>query len=335
MEAKVKSPGTVSAVAAAMLLTVMALFAHDANAADDWPAGPITMVIPYAAGGSVDRSARILAPFLEKELKTSIVIENRPGASGQIGVQYVLRRPADANTILAEAQPNHSTPIIFQKAPYAFGDIEIVNAHEIGNVSLSVLADSPYRTFDDLHKAIKANPGKVSIAFPRGGSNQLMALLLQEKLGWDVLMVPFESGTPARAALLGGHVTAMTNGAVTDADMKPRIRSLALSTPIKLAVWPDSPYINDALKPYGVEITAVGDVRFYGFKKGTRAQYPERFDKFVSAYQNALKNPEYKASIVKAGAADETAYRGIEQSERIIQDLHRLLLEHQDKFQQQ
>lgn len=330
-----KAVRTLSAAAAAMLLSALGLFAHDVDAADEWPAGPITMVIPYAAGGSVDRVARILAPFLEKELKTSIVVENRPGASGQIGVSYLLRRPADANTILAEAQPNHSTPIIFQNAPYAFGDIEIVNAHEIGNVSLSVLADSPYKTFDDLHKAIKANPGKLSIAFPRGGSNQLMALLLQEKLGWDVLLVPYESGTPARAALLGGHVTAMTNGAVTDADMKPRIRSLALSTPIKLAVWPDTPYINDVLKPYGVEITPVGDVRFFGFKKGTKAQYPERFDKFVKAYEAAMKNPEYVASITKAGAADETAFRGAEQSERIIQDLHKLMLQHQDKFQKQ
>jgi tripartite-type tricarboxylate transporter receptor subunit TctC len=189
-----------------------------------------------------------------------------------------------------KAQPNHSTPII-SEAPYAFGDIEIINAHEIGNVSLTVLAGSPYKTFDDFHKAVKANPGKLSIAFPRGGSNQLMALLLQEKLGWNVLLVPYESGTPARQALLGGHVTAMTNGAVTDADMKPRVRSLALSTPTKLAVWPDTPYVNDVLKAYGVEITPVGDVRFYGFKKGTRAQYPERFDKFVKAYQNAMKDP--------------------------------------------
>lgn len=325
----------ISVVAAVVLWTAMGLFSNGAGAADEWPAGLITMVVPFAAGGSLDRVARTLVPFLEKELKASIVVENRPGASGQIGVQHVLRRPADANTILAGAQPNHSTPIIFQKAPYAVDDIEIVNAHEIGNINLSVQSDSPYKTFDDFHKAVKASPGKLSIAFARGGSNQLMALLLKDKLGWDVLLVPFDSGTPVRTALLGGHVTAMTNGAVSDADMKPRIRSLALSTPTKLAVWPDSPYINDALKAYGAEIPAVADVRFFGFRKGTSSQYPERFEKFVKAFQNAMKNPEYMALTVKAGAADETAFRGPEQSRRIVLDLHRLMLEYRDKFEKQ
>ncbi len=318
-----------------VLLTAMALVSRDVRAADEWPAGLITMVVPFAAGGSLDRVARTMVPFLEKELKASIVVENRPGASGQLGVQHVLRRPADANTILAGAQPNHSTPIIFQKATYAVDDIEIVNAHEIGNINLSVQSDSPYKTFDDFHKAVKANPGKLSIAFARGGSNQLMALLLKDKLGWDVLLVPFDSGTPVRTALMGGHVTAMTNGAVSDADMKPRIRSLALSTPTRLAVWPDSPYINDALKAYGAEIPAVGDVRFFGFRKGTSSQYPERFEKFVKAFQNAMKNPEYIALTVKAGAADETAFRGPQQSQRIVLDLHKLMLEHRDKFEKQ
>ena len=321
--------------AALALLTAMELVSIDVRAADEWPAGLITMVVPFAAGGSLDRVARTMVPFLEKELKANIVVENRPGASGQLGVQHVLRRPADANTILAASQPNHSTPIIFQKAPYAVDDIEIVNAHEIGNINLSVQADAPYKTFDDFHKAVKANPGKLSIAFARGGSNQLMALLLKEKLGWDVLLVPYESGTSVRAALVGGHVTAMTNGAVSDADMKPRIRSLALSTPTRLAVWPDSPYINDALKAYGAEIPAVGDVRFFGFKKGTSSQYPERYAKFIKAFQNAMRNPEYIALTVKAGAADETAFRGPEESQRIIQDLHKLMLEHRDKFEKQ
>ena len=276
----------------------------------------------------------MLVPFLEKELKANIVVENRPGASGQIGVTYLLRQPADAYMILADAQPNHSTPIVFQNAPYAFGDIEVINAQEVGNVSLSVNAESPYKTFDDLHKAIKANPGKLSIAFPRGGSNELMAVQLKEKLGWDVLLAPFDGGGPARQALLGGHVTATTNGAVTDADLKPKVRSLALSTPTKLAVWPDTPYINDALKPYGVEIIPVGDVRFFGFKKGTRAQYPERFEKFIKAYENVMKNPEFIAMNVKAGTADETAFRGVEQSERIMSDLHKLMLQNKDKFGQ-
>jgi tripartite-type tricarboxylate transporter receptor subunit TctC len=316
------------------VLGVLGVVSGPARAAEDWPTRPILMVVPFAAGGSLDRVARALAPFLEKELKVPFVVENRAGASGQIGVNYFLSRPADGYTVLVGAQPNFSTPVIFQKAPFSLDDIEIVNAHEVGNVSLTVTAESPFRTFDDFHKAIKAQPGKFTIAFPRGGSNQLMALLLKEKLDWNVLLVPYDSGSPARTALLGGHVTAITNGAVTDAELKPRVRSLALSTPTKLAVWPDVPYINDILKAYGTQIPAVGDVRFVAFKKGTRAQYPERFEKFVRAYEAVMKSAEYVSMLEKMGAAEETAFRGPEQSRKIIQNLHDLLLENRKKFEE-
>lgn len=312
----------------------MSLLSPIAQAAEEWPTRPIFVVVPFAAGGSLDRVARAFAPFLQKELKVPIVIENRPGASGQVGVQYLLQRPADGYTVLAGAQPNFSTPIIFQKAPFGLGDIELINAHEVGGVSLTVLSEAPFKTFDEFHKAIKAQPGKITIAFPRGGSNQLMALLLKEKLGWDVLLVPYDSGAAARTALLGGHVTAIINGAVSDAEMKPRVRSLALSTPTKLSVWPDVPYINDLLKVHGAQIPDVGDVRFFAFKKGVQAQHPDRWEKFLRAYQEAMKDPEYIAIIQKVGAADEAAYRGPERSQRIMDDLHNLLVEHRSKFEQ-
>src|ERR1044072_841857 len=108
----------------------------------------------------------------------------------------------------------------------------------------------------------------------------------------------------------------MVNGAVSDADLKPKVRSLALSTPIKLSVWPDSPYINDALKPYNVQIPIVSDARVFAFQQGASAQYPERFEKFRKAYQAAMKNPESVAVMAKMGATDEAGYRGPEESQR-------------------
>lgn len=302
---------------------------------DDWPTASITIIVPYAAGGSADRVARNLAPFFEKELKTRIIVDNRPGASGQIGVEAFLRRPADANTLLLNAQPNHSTAIVIQKAPYSIDDFEVINVHEFGNASITVLADSPYKTFDDLHKAIKANPGKVSLATPRGGGLHMMGLLLKERLGWDVIIVTYNSGEPVRTNLLGGHVTFSINGAVSDAELKPRVRSLALSTPSRLSAWPEAPFINDALKAYNVEIPTVGDIRFLAFRKGTRSQYPNRVEKFVNAYQKIMKDPDFVALTKKIGSAEETAYRGAEQSARITDDMHRLLVQYQDKFKEQ
>lgn len=322
------------AAALAVLGLAAALPGPAAAAADNWPSGPLTMVVPYGAGGSLDRMARTMATYLEKELKVPIVIENRAGASGQIGAQFVQSRPADANTILADAQPNHSTPIIFQNAPYTIDDIEIVNLQEFGTIALTVQSSAPWNTFDEFNRAVKANPGKFTLTMPRGGAPHLMALLLQKHLGWNVLMVPYVSGSQSRTALLGGHVTAMFNGAVTDADLKPRLKALAISAPLKLSVWPGVPYINDVLKPYGVEIPIVGDARFFAFKKGTKAAYPERWEKFLKAYQAAARNPEYIATVAKQGAADESAYRGPEQSRELFVSLHQMMLTYKAVFQE-
>ncbi|MAC79684.1 MAG: hypothetical protein CML66_16665 [Rhodobacteraceae bacterium] len=300
--------------------------------AADWPGRKITLIVPYSAGGSADRVARNIAPFLEKELGTSIVVENRPGASSQIGTTQFLARPADANTILLNAQPYFSASIALQGAPYTVDDLEVLNVHNVGNISITVKADSPYETFADLNDAIKANPGEISMGTVRGGASHLLALLLKDKLGWDNRVVTYDSGAPVRTAVLGGQINSSTNGAVSDAAMKPEVRSLALSTSNGISAFPDAPYINDVLAEYGVEVPEIGDVRFLAVKAGTKEAYPDRYQKLLDAYEAVMKNPDYQAILEEQGAAEETAFRGPEESTEIVKNMDELMQSYKSAF---
>ena len=310
----------------------IALTAGVASAQDKWPSGPITVIVPYAAGGSADRVARNIGPYLEKELGTPVVVQNRPGASSQIGTTQFLARPADGNTILLNAQPYFSASIVLQGAGYSVDDLEVLNVHNVGNISVTVKADAPYETFEELNEAIKENPGQVSMGTVRGGASHLLALLLADKLGWDSRLVTYDSGAPARTALLGGQVNSTTNGAVSDAAMKPEVRSLALSTSTGISAFPDAPYINDVLKQYDVEVPEIGDVRFLAVKAGTKKAYPDRYEKLLAAYQAVMKNPEYQAILEKQGAAEETTFRGPEESTTIVENMDELMRTYKGAF---
>lgn len=300
--------------------------------AKDWPGRKITIIVPYSAGGSADRVARNIAPFLEKELDTSVVVQNRPGASSQIGTMQFLAKPADANTLLLNAQPYFSASIVLQGAGYSVDDLEVLNVHNVGNISITVPADSSYETFADLNDAIKANPGSVSMGTVRGGASHLLALLLKDKLGWDNRLVTYDSGAPVRTALLGGQIDSSTNGAVSDAAMKPKVRSLALSTANGISAFADAPYINDVLEPYGVSVPEIGDVRFLAVKAGTKKAYPERYDRLVAAYKAVMENPDYQALLEKQGSAEETSFRGPEQSTKIVEDMDQLMRSYKSAF---
>ncbi|MCA0920407.1 tripartite tricarboxylate transporter substrate binding protein [Pseudooceanicola nanhaiensis] len=316
-----------------LMATVAATVAlAGAAQAADWPGRKITLIVPYSAGGSADRVARNIAPFLEKELGTSIVVENRPGASSQIGTSMFLAKPADANTLLLNAQPYFSASIALQNAPYTVDDLEVLNVHNVGNISITVKSDSPYQTFADMNDAIKANPGEVSIGTVRGGASHMLTLLLADKLGWDARIVTYDSGAPVRTAVLGGQIDSSTNGAVSDAAMKPEVRSLAISTSTGISAFPDAPYINDVLKDYGVDVPEIGDVRFLAVKAGTKEAHPDRFQKLLDAYEAVMANPEYQAILQEQGAAEETAFRGPEESTKIVKDMDALMQTYKSAF---
>lgn len=177
----------------------------------DYPAKgkPVTVIVPYAAGGATDVAARLLFSIVEKDLGTPMQIVNKPGAGSQIGVTYLVTSKPDGYTIGHVAFPAVITTYLDpeRKAVFSRKDFEPIGKYFSNPVVASVRADSPYKTLKDLIDGAKANPGKIK-AGTTGllGPSHLAILELQRLTGAQFAIVHFDGGNPQMTALLGGHI---------------------------------------------------------------------------------------------------------------------------------
>jgi tripartite-type tricarboxylate transporter receptor subunit TctC len=180
----------------------------------DFPAAgrPITMVVPFGAGGPTDIAARLLVPSLEKELGTSISVVNKPGASTQIGVTQIATSKPDGYTIGFVSLPQVATIYLDpeRKAVFQRKDLQPLAMHVVDPIVVAVRADSPHKTLQQLIDFAKANPGKL-----KGGTGGFMGtphlawLEMQRLTGARFSLVHFEGSAPGRTALLGAHIDAL------------------------------------------------------------------------------------------------------------------------------
>lgn len=223
-------PVAATAAIAASALTGCANRGGEAAAqTEGFPSKSITMVVPYQAGGASDLSARTLATEMEKELGQSIVVENRVGGAGSVGLTYLSARPADGYTIgylpVETVMLGHQGYDIDPAAYDLLGQIVSVPA------TIAVPANSPYQTLQDLLDAAKAKPGTITVANSGAGSIwQAATKALNQSAGVELKPVPFDGGAPAVNAAIAGQVDAVAAGvsetSVAAAD--GRLRVLAI-----------------------------------------------------------------------------------------------------------
>ncbi len=195
--------GALAAIAVAMAVPAGAR-------AESWPAKPVTLIVPYAAGGTVDKVARQVQDALRKRLAQPVLIDNRAGAGGTIGTGQIARSPADGYTVGMVFDAFATEPFIYPKLPYAsHKDLTGVSYMVRSPMVLVVPAASPYKTLQDYVAAAK-KPNTVSYAsVGAGSSNQLVAELFHEAAGTSGIHTPYKGGGPALNDLLGGHVDSM------------------------------------------------------------------------------------------------------------------------------
>ena len=185
-----------------------------------FPGGkPITLIVPYAAGGTTDSGARLLAARLEEELSTRVQVVNRPGAASQVGLQSLLASPPNGYTLSYGVLPtvitHYSDP--GREPPYARKDFRPVAHHHLIPAMIAVPTSSPYQTLKEFVEAARANPGKITISDSAlMGNPHLCVLMLQKAAGVKFASVHFDGGAPSVTALLGGHVQAVAGG-ISDA----------------------------------------------------------------------------------------------------------------------
>ncbi|GAA0355706.1 tripartite tricarboxylate transporter substrate binding protein [Bacillus horti] len=297
-----------------------------------WPSDRVTMILPFDAGGSLDRMMRTLSQHLENELDTKITIDNRPGAATQVGTTMFMNSADDGSFFFGGTQLYLSASIILQTADYDIDDFAMVNIEQFDPVVITVHKDSPIQTFEQLIEMAKNNPGKLSYSTVSGGPLHLTGVLLEDALDIKLNPIFYDGGGEMRNALLGKHVDFMIGNALGDSAIADQVRVLAVSAEEKMDLWPDSPTINDELKEYSVEIPQVGSVRFIGVHRTFKEKHPELFNHLVDAYESVYYSDEYQQFIEESNAVEVSEFRGPEKSDTLNKELHELLMKYKDEM---
>jgi tripartite-type tricarboxylate transporter receptor subunit TctC len=222
--------------------------------AQQFPTKPITLVVPYAPGGNVDISARVLQAGIGEALGQPIIIENRPGAGGTIAGDYVARSAPDGHTLFVGSNaPILLGPMTMPKPPYqwdkAFAPVSML---AVATNMLLVTPKLPVKTVAELIDYAKKNPGKLTVATSSGASiNHFMGELLKLRTGMTWTEVHYRGNAPAINDLIAGHVDV---GLMQLTDSRQhieggRLRALAVLGPARAAAVPDVPTIIEAGLP--------------------------------------------------------------------------------------
>jgi tripartite-type tricarboxylate transporter receptor subunit TctC len=217
-----------------------------AIAQDAWPSKPINYIVPYPPAGTTDILGRLIAQKLGPALNTTVIVDNKPGATGTIGTAFVARSAADGYTILGTSiGPQAIVPHLLSRLPYdpvkSFEPVALVGT--IPHV-LITSAQEPYKTVNELIQAAKAKPA--SLSFGSGGNGTILQMqgeLLKIQAGIDMLHVPYKGDTPAMQDVLAGHVTMMfvPVAAALPHLQSGKLRALAVTSAKRLKILPEVP----------------------------------------------------------------------------------------------
>jgi tripartite-type tricarboxylate transporter receptor subunit TctC len=265
--------------------------------AQAYPARPARIIVPYAAGGGVDITARLIGQWLSERLGQSFVTENRTGAGGNLGTEVVANAPADGYTLLLAAVPNAVNATLFEKLNFNFLR-DIAPVAGIIRVPMAVLVHPsvPAKTIPEFITYAKANPGKVNMASAGTGSAPHMAgELFNVMAGVSMIHVPYRGQGPALSDLLGGQVQALfaTTPGTVDYIRTGKLRGLAITTAARAEVLPELPPVGDFVPGYDAS-------QWYGLgaPRNTSADIINRLNREINA---ALADPAMKVRFADLG----------------------------------
>lgn len=228
------------------MLACIALAPSVAMSAEAYPSRPITLVVPYAAGGTTDISARQMATMAEKLLGQPIVIENLPGASGTNAMRKVASADADGYTLIATtSSPSFVTPALRDVGYDTLADFTPIMNYSGPFHGVLVPADSPYKSLSDLIQGAKSGTVTYGTAGAMGGAHLAFASVAKET-GAKLQHVPFDGASKATAAVLGHHVNAALVPAYRDLVKDGQLRLLGVLDGTRDPDFPDAPTLKEA-----------------------------------------------------------------------------------------
>lgn len=287
------------AMAFGSVLAVAALSAGTAEAAQDWPQRPVSVVVPFPAGGSSDTIARMLTQPLNDKLGQPFVVDNKPGATGAIGATFVKRAPADGYTMMVASIG------VFAVNPFLQKNLGYDPAKDFDLLTVAVRAPNvlvanpkfPANNLQELVAHMKKNPDKVSFASSgAGSSDHLTAALFWQKTGTDGLHVPYKGGAPAISDLLAGQVDVSFQNvnAVLQHIRTGKLKALAVTSDKRSAVLPNVPTMAEA----GVKEVEVYSWQGVAAPRGLPADVKTRLH---GALVGALNDPKMRQKLAESG----------------------------------
>jgi tripartite-type tricarboxylate transporter receptor subunit TctC len=262
--------------------------------AETYPSRPVRIIVPFAAGGGSDIIARLLGQWATERLGQSFIIENRPGAGGNIGTEAVVRAPPDGYTLLMVQAPNAINATLYEKLNFNFiRDIAPVAGLIRAPNVIVVHPSFQSKTVPEFIAYAKANPGKVTYASSGvGGTSHLAGELFKMMTSVNLVHVPYRGNGPALTDLLGGQVEVMFVSTPSSIEYirSDKLRALAITTATRFPTLPKIPTVDDFVPGY--EATSWYGV---GAPRGTPAAVIHKLNQEVNA---ALSDPRMRARLL-------------------------------------
>jgi len=287
---------------------------------EPWPSKPIRVVVGFAAGGATDISTRVMQPKLTALLGQPVIIDNRPGAGGNLATEIVVRAPPDGTTFLMGTIGALSiNPTLYGNLPFdpATDVTPVAMAGNVLNV-LVVPADRPWRSVADLVAAAKARPDTITYGSSGvGGAGHLAGALLDQMAGVKTVHVPYRGGGPMMTDLMGGKVDYAFSTAPTALPQvqSGRLRLLAVPTAQRIRAQPDTPTVAETLPGYEVQ-------NWYALV-GPKGLPPAIAARMNAVMREALADPQVSASLEG---------QGVEPLPSSAEELARFIREERDKW---
>lgn len=267
--------------------------------ADTYPSKPITMVVPFSAGGTTDILARIVGQALGQELGETIIIENKPGAGGNIGAQQAARSKADGYTLFMGTVGTHAiNQSLYKKLPYDPVK-DFAPLSRVANVPNLLVAhpSRPYKTVQEMIDFAKKNPGEVTYGSPgSGASPHVSGALFQSMTGAEITHIPYKGSAPAISDLLGNQIAVMFDNMPSAIQhvRSGKLRPIAVTSSTRSPELPDVPTIAEAGVP-GYEAMS-----WFGLWAVAGTPQPV-LDKLHASLSKVLKDPAVVKKIADQG----------------------------------
>ena len=272
--------------------------------AADFPSHPLQFIVPYSPGGPLDTISRLLAEKVQPELGQTVVVENRPGAGGNIGASVVSKAKPDGYTLMMGAVAiNSINPWLYPKLPFdpvkSFEPVTLVAA--VPNVLIVNNAFAEAHHINSVHDLVvyaKAHPGELNFASGGNGSaGHLAGALLNVRAGIDAVHVPYQGASPAKLALLAGQANFMFDNLASAAGLinESKVKALAVTTAQRSSIYPKLP----TMEQEGIKDFDLGT----WFGVFTTGGTPKAVvDKLNKAYVKALEDPAVRKSLLVMGS---------------------------------